>query len=131
MARSSNLSEGMRDFAEQGAEQARRMADLGTFGMRDFAEHSVGQARQAFDGFLSATHRSLTSFDQQASERRTTRVIRHMRNIVRAAPKLERRYARFVCRRLRPPATHSKWGSVWRSRPGISPEGRQRAKGPR
>jgi len=68
MARSSNLSEGMRDFAEQGAEQARRIADLGTFGMRDFAEHSVGQAKQAFDGFLSATQRSLASFDQQASD---------------------------------------------------------------
>ncbi len=63
-----NLSEGMRDFAEQGAEQARRMADFGAFGMRDFAEHSVGQARQAFDGFLSATQKSMATFDQQACD---------------------------------------------------------------
>src|SRR5712692_1290280 len=68
MARSSNLSEGMRDLAQEGAEQARRMADFGVFGMRDFAEHSVGQARQAFDGFLSATQRTMATFDQQASD---------------------------------------------------------------
>ena len=68
MARSSNLSEGMRDLAEEGAEQARRMADFGVFGIRDFAEHSVGQARQAFDGFLSATQRTMATFDQQASD---------------------------------------------------------------
>ena len=52
MVRSSNLSEGMRDLAEQGSDQARRMAEFGVFGMRDFAEHNVGQAKQAFDGFL-------------------------------------------------------------------------------
>ena len=40
MARNANLSEGMRDFAEQSAEQARKMADFGAFGMRDFAEQS-------------------------------------------------------------------------------------------
>ena len=68
MARSLNLSEGMRDLAQEGAEQARRMADFGVFGMRDFAEHSVGQARQAFDGFLSATQRTMATFDQQASD---------------------------------------------------------------
>ena len=68
MARSSNLSEGMRDLAEESAEQARKMADFGAFGMRDLAEHSVGQARQAFDGFLSATQRTLATFDQQASD---------------------------------------------------------------
>lgn len=68
MARSTNLSEGMRDFAEQGAEQARRMTDFGVFGMRDFAEHSVEHARNAFEGFLSATQRTMATFDQQASE---------------------------------------------------------------
>lgn len=66
MARNTNVPEGMRDFAEQGAEQARRMADFAAFGVRDFAEHSVGQARQAFEGFLSATQRTLATFDQQA-----------------------------------------------------------------
>ena len=70
MARNSNVAEGVRDFAEQGAEQARRMADFGAFGMRDFAEQGVGQARQAFDGFLSATQRTMATFDQQASELR-------------------------------------------------------------
>ena len=68
MARSTNLSEGMRDFAEQGAEQAGRMTDMGVFGMRDFAEHNVGQARHAFEGVLSAAQRTMTTFDQQASE---------------------------------------------------------------
>ena len=63
MARSSNLSEGMRDLAQEGAEQARRMADFGVFGMRDFAEHSVGQARQAFDGFISAAHHAMSAFE--------------------------------------------------------------------
>ena len=66
MARTSNLSEEMRDFAEQGTEQARKMAESGAFGMRDFAEHSVGQAKQVFDGFLSATQKSMATFDQQA-----------------------------------------------------------------
>jgi uncharacterized protein YjbJ (UPF0337 family) len=68
MARTSNVPEGMRDFAEQGADQARRMAEFATFGVRDFAEHSVGQARQAFDGFLSATQRTMATFDQQAAD---------------------------------------------------------------
>jgi uncharacterized protein YjbJ (UPF0337 family) len=81
MARSSNLSEGMRDFAEQGAEQARKMADFGVFGMRDFAEHNVGQARQAFDGFVSATQRTMATLDQQASDIRRQTLSLAARNI--------------------------------------------------
>jgi uncharacterized protein YjbJ (UPF0337 family) len=68
MARNSSVAEGVRDFTEQGGEQARRMADFGVSGMRDFAEQGVGQARQAFDGFLSATQRTMATFDQQASD---------------------------------------------------------------
>jgi uncharacterized protein YjbJ (UPF0337 family) len=81
MARNANLSEGMRELAEQGTEQARRMADFGAFGMRDFAESSVGQARQAFDGFVSATQRTLATLDQQASDIRQKTMSLAARNV--------------------------------------------------
>ena len=34
--------------------------------MRAFAEKSVEQARQAFDGFMSAAHHALSTFECQA-----------------------------------------------------------------
>src|SRR6267142_977998 len=38
--------------------------------MRAFAEKSVEQARQAFDGFISAAHRAVTTFEGQAESAR-------------------------------------------------------------
>jgi phasin len=38
--------------------------------MRAFAEKSVEQARQAFDGFISAAHRAVSTFEGQAESAR-------------------------------------------------------------
>ena len=38
--------------------------------MRAFAEKSVEQARQAFDGFMSAAHHALSTFEGQAETAR-------------------------------------------------------------
>jgi phasin len=35
--------------------------------MRAFAERSVEQARQAFEGFISAAHRAVSAFEDQAA----------------------------------------------------------------
>ena len=38
--------------------------------MRSFAEKSVEQARQAFDGFISAAHKAVSTFEGQAETAR-------------------------------------------------------------
>src|SRR4051794_18634193 len=73
MARSSmasyEVAEDIRDSTQQGSE-LRSIAANGLFGLRDLAERSVEQTREAFLGVLSTTQKTMTTFDQHASELR-------------------------------------------------------------
>ena len=41
--------------------------------MRAFAEKSIAQAKQAFDGFMSAAHQAVSTFEGQAESARKGR----------------------------------------------------------
>ena len=73
---------GAREAAGRGAEQSRKLAEIGMFGMREVAGQTMCQAREVLDNMFSATQKSAEAFDRQASDLRRTALALTSRTVV-------------------------------------------------
>jgi hypothetical protein len=59
-----------REFAERTTETARQAGIQGMDWMRDFAEQSLHLSKAAFEGYITAAHKTAENIDRQTSEMR-------------------------------------------------------------